>query len=175
MLSWFENVKKWEPTISFFFVIEERAYIHILTLQNPICFICSISTCEPNWCRRVWENVIDLRSSLHTWIQCVYSTDNRNFLLLNRVNILIEKNCSSFFEHCTKMDRTKPPRNERPTVKLGDINFTPVFIALLVVLISIGKWIVFQISQVFPLLLSLCHVFIKKATHFNCLAFLFLW
>lgn len=46
-----------------------------------------------------------------------------------------------------RMDQTnKPQRNARPTVKLGDIDFTAVYIALLVVLISISMY-PFELSQ----------------------------
>lgn len=37
------------------------------------------------------------------------------------------------------MDRTKAAKNAKPTIKLGEVDFTPVYIAFLVVLISIGK------------------------------------
>lgn len=38
------------------------------------------------------------------------------------------------------MEHTKATKNPRPTIKLSDLNFTPVYIAILVILITIGKF-----------------------------------
>lgn len=37
------------------------------------------------------------------------------------------------------MDRSKPIKSAKPSIKLDDINFTPILIALLVVLVTVGK------------------------------------
>lgn len=43
------------------------------------------------------------------------------------------------------MDHTKSAKNARPTIKLADLNLTPIFVALLVVLVSIGNVLLIRI------------------------------
>lgn len=75
------------------------------------------------------------------------------------------------------MDQTKPQRNARPTVKLGDINFTPVYIALLVVLISIGTYLGFGRKHVHLFFVITNATFRKKLFWFYSpvTALYFLW
>lgn len=53
-----------------------------------------------------------------------------------------------------KMDHKKSAKYTKPTIKLSDLNVTPVFIAILVVLISIGKTLIWLLSKDLSLLKS---------------------
>lgn len=56
-------------------------------------------------------------------------------VIYNSIVAWIVVSTSSF-----NMDHKKSTKNDRPTVKLSDLSLTPVYIALLVVFISIGKF-----------------------------------
>lgn len=68
------------------------------------------------------------------------------------------------------MEHTKTAKNAKPTIKLSELNLTPIYIALLVVLISVGKFLVYSahlsIASCYIILISLLMWFIRLVLYF---------
>lgn len=97
------------------------------TFHTP--FIPIAYRCE--WCvlcRRVWLNVIS-RPILNRNIHCTW--DQLNFVLV----------CDWIAFRISRMEKPQKVRNVKPTIKLSDIDFTPILVAALVILFTIGKLI----------------------------------